>query len=155
MDWFEKITGFRELDYDETRTRLHVADSRLHSRYSARRYGVGVLETPSLAELRARAVHLLDRTANPLRVTCASGDVRRMHADPSNERALFQVASQFNLLEMPHPRVTPEQGVTAYESTERRAQHARSPRAPRPSTATTSHRSTAESDRPARGRSIA
>lgn len=39
-----------------------------------------------------------------------------MHADPQNEHALFQVASQFNLLEMMSERVTPEDGVTRYEA---------------------------------------
>jgi hypothetical protein len=38
-----------------------------------------------------------------------------MHEDPRNAGALFQAASQFNLLEMTSPRVTPEQGVGIYE----------------------------------------
>jgi hypothetical protein len=37
-----------------------------------------------------------------------------MHQSPKNAGALFQVASQFNLLEMVLPRVTPEHGVTRY-----------------------------------------
>ena len=37
-----------------------------------------------------------------------------MHAEPELEGALFQVASQFNLLEMTGPNVTPEDGVTRY-----------------------------------------
>src|SRR5258705_11006186 len=38
-----------------------------------------------------------------------------MHQVPENAGALFQVASQFNLLEMVSPTVTPEQGVTRYQ----------------------------------------
>lgn len=38
------------------------------------------------------------------------GDVRALHADPAYAGALFQVASQFNLLEMVFERVTPERG---------------------------------------------
>jgi hypothetical protein len=38
-----------------------------------------------------------------------------MHQAPENAGALFQVASQFNLLEMVSPRVTPEDGVTRYQ----------------------------------------
>ena len=38
-----------------------------------------------------------------------------MHGLPENRGALFQVASQFNMLEMVGPRVTPEEGVTRYE----------------------------------------
>jgi hypothetical protein len=37
-----------------------------------------------------------------------------MHADPLYRNAVFQVASQFNMLEMIGPGVTPEQGVTRY-----------------------------------------
>ena len=44
-----------------------------------------------------------------------SGDVRRLHQVPEYAGALFQVASQFNLLEMVSPEVTPEQGVTRYQ----------------------------------------
>jgi len=41
-------------------------------------------------------------------------DVQKLHSEPEYEGALFQVASQFNLLEMVSERVTPEQGVTGY-----------------------------------------
>jgi hypothetical protein len=41
-----------------------------------------------------------------------TGDVRQMHQSPENAGALFQVASQFNLMEMVSPTVTPEHGVT-------------------------------------------
>ena len=39
-----------------------------------------------------------------------------MHADPELDGALFQVASQFNLLEMTGPSATPEDGVTRYSA---------------------------------------
>lgn len=39
---------------------------------------------------------------------------RQMHHSPENAGALFQVASQFNLLEMTSPTVTPEHGITRY-----------------------------------------
>ena len=45
-------------------------------------------------------------------------DVKHLHQQPSNAGALFQVASQFNLLEMAHPTITPEQGVGIYEGDE-------------------------------------
>jgi len=44
-----------------------------------------------------------------------TGDVRQMHQSPENAGALFQVASQFNLLEMTGPEVSPEDGVTRYQ----------------------------------------
>lgn len=112
-DWFEKITGFRELPYEETQARLRVEAGRLHSAASDRHFAVGELEVPTLAELRSRAGSLR-RKSGRTKVTCVEGDARRLHADSVNRRAVFQVASQFNLLEMVGPSITPEHGVTRY-----------------------------------------
>jgi hypothetical protein len=43
-------------------------------------------------------------------------NVQHLHQDPANANAVFQVASQFNLLEMTSPGVTPECGVGIYEN---------------------------------------
>lgn len=43
-----------------------------------------------------------------------AGDARALHAEPDLAGALFQVASQFNVLEMVGEHVTPERGVTGY-----------------------------------------
>jgi hypothetical protein len=114
-DWFEQITGFKEAPYQQTQARLSVEDGRLVSAQSDRRCRVGRLETPTLAELRARVA------AGPgiegrLRDSVVRGDVRQLHARPENHGALFQVASQFNVLELVGPSVTPEHGVTRYVS---------------------------------------
>jgi hypothetical protein len=114
MDWFEKLTGFCETDYDDTRTKLVVEGSRLRSRVNGKDYGVGVLELVPLQALRAR-VKSAGGLPGRFKVSAVSGDVRRMHQSPENAGALFQVASQFNLLEMVSPTVTPEQGVTRYQ----------------------------------------
>jgi hypothetical protein len=115
MDWFERITGFRELDYDSTRSCLAIMDGRLVSSHSAATWAVGRLETPTLSDLRARAVGLTSGHG-PNRVQCLAADVRELHRRPENAGALFQVASQFNLLEMVGPNVTPEHGITRYET---------------------------------------
>jgi hypothetical protein len=47
-------------------------------------------------------------------VQASAGNLRALHRDPRFARALFQLASQFNLLEMVGRHVTPEQGVTRY-----------------------------------------
>ncbi|NPC56676.1 hypothetical protein [Caenimonas soli] len=114
MDWFKRITGFAELPYEETQRKLSVAKGRLLSQHTDRTWAVGQLETPSLAELRQRVDQLPVRAGGKLRVNCVQADVRRLHADSSSRGALFQVASQFNLLEMVGPNVTPEHGVTGY-----------------------------------------
>ena len=113
MDWFERLTGFRETSYAETQSRLSVIDGRLHSRGMDRTYAVGALTLPSLAELRS-AASAVRRSGQP-RLSIVEGDVRAMHRQPENHGALFQVASQFNMLEMVSSTVTPEDGVTRYE----------------------------------------
>jgi hypothetical protein len=114
MDWFEKLTGFRETSYDDTRAKLKVEGRQLHSLINRASYGVGELELVSLQTLRER-VNSAGGPSGRLRVSVVTGDVRRMHQLPENAGALFQVASQFNLLEMVSPAVTPEQGVTRYQ----------------------------------------
>jgi hypothetical protein len=114
MDWFEKLTGFRETDYERTQARLEVEGENLCSRVNGARYGVGELSLVSLHDLRERAA-LAGNRPGRLRSGIVSGDVGRMHQKPENAGALFQVASQFNLLEMVSPTVTPEHGVTRYQ----------------------------------------
>lgn len=111
MTWFHRITGFHEKDYAATQALLSVEEGRLVTPHTDARYAVGTLETPSLAELRARAA---DGGGAPSKVEIVTGDVRQLHAQAVNRGALFQVASQFNLLEMASQHVTPEQGVTRY-----------------------------------------
>ncbi|KAB2874592.1 MAG: hypothetical protein F9K36_07435 [Burkholderiaceae bacterium] len=115
VDWFEKITGFTEAGYEETRRLLSVRRGLLHSRRASLPWSVGTLETPTLAELRRRAA---DQFAGcePTRVRCIVADARALHALAPNAGAMFQVASQFNLLEMTGPDVTPESGVTRYQN---------------------------------------
>ena len=114
MDWFEKITGFKEASYAETQRLLSVQDGCLISKHTETRWSVGVLEMPTLAELRARAGPLISGRA-PTRVQCMAAGARELHREVSSAGALVQVASQFNLLEMVGPDVTPERGVTRYQ----------------------------------------
>jgi hypothetical protein len=114
MDWFERLTGFREMDYDDTRAKLKVERSRLQSLINRKSYGIGELELVPLQTLRER-VKSAGGLPPRLKVSVVTGDVRQMHQSPENVAALFQVASQFNLLEMVSPTVTPELGVTRYQ----------------------------------------
>jgi hypothetical protein len=115
MDWFEMLTGFREAGYDDTRVKLAVDGDRLKSLVNGKSYSIGELELVSLQALRER-VASAGALPGRLKVSVVSGDVRQMHQSPDNAGALFQVASQFNLLEMTGPEVTPEQGVTRYQN---------------------------------------
>jgi hypothetical protein len=114
MDWFERLTGFREQAYSSTRSQLRVEGKELCSLVNGKRYGIGKLELVSAAELRARAAKA-GGLPGRLSVSIVQGDVGKLHQAGENAGALFQVASQFNLLEMTSPHVTPEDGVTRYQ----------------------------------------
>lgn len=110
-DWFERLTGFREDGYEATRQRLAVHGDELVSRVNGKRFGIGELSLPTLADLRRRVDPSRGRRTS---VQAMAGDARKLHRDPQFAGALFQVASQFNLLEMPSQDVTPERGVAGY-----------------------------------------
>ena len=61
QDWFANLMGFREEGYDLTRSRLVVEDDVLVSTVNDKRYGIGSLEVPTLAELRTRVEVLRDK----------------------------------------------------------------------------------------------
>lgn len=115
-DWFDNLFGFQERSGEQVRTRLEVDGTVLRSRENGASYQIGVLETPSLGELRARAGRLPvgQVSRGSIRVRNVVGEAGALHADPGNAGGLFQVASQFNLLEMVSPSVSPEDGVTRY-----------------------------------------
>jgi len=115
MDWFERLTGFREASYNETRTKLRVEGNHLRSMVNNESYQIGQLELASLQALRERARSGTGLSGR-IKVRTVSGDVRELHQLPEYSAALFQVASQFNLLEMPCYDVTPEDGVSGYEN---------------------------------------
>jgi hypothetical protein len=114
MDWFERLTGFLETSYDDTRAKLKVEGSQLRSLVNGESYGIGELELMPLRTLREQ-VKSAGGPRGRLKASVVIGDVRQMHQASENSGALFQVASQFNLLEMTGPSVTPEDGVTRYQ----------------------------------------
>lgn len=82
-------------------------------------FHVGPFEDPQVSELRARVRAVAESNDAPqglggLSFENVAGESRSMHLDPSNAQAVFQVASQFNCLEMVGPDVRPEDGVTRY-----------------------------------------
>ncbi len=114
MEWFERLTGFRETSYDDTRRKLKVDGRQLQSLVNGKSYDIGGLELVPLRTLRERAKSAVALHGR-LTTSVVTGDVRKLHQSPENVGALFQVASQFNLLEMVSPNVTPELGVTRYK----------------------------------------
>ncbi|MCM2374687.1 hypothetical protein [Aporhodopirellula aestuarii] len=114
MTWFTKLTGIEEESPEQVRRELSIEGDQIVCP-NGKRFAFGRLETPKLSELR-QTVSQLDVPANPSTIREHVGDVRQLHADSANVGDLFQVASQFNLLEMTGPSVTPERGVGIYEN---------------------------------------
>ncbi|VWX63375.1 conserved hypothetical protein [Burkholderiales bacterium 8X] len=121
-NWFQKLTGFTEFSavgrsdpeaYRKTQQLLARTPHTVASLVNACEYRCGPLTTPSLAKLRKRASQL---PASPSRTSfkVLQADVRVLLNAPESAGSLFQVASQFNLLEMVSHHVTPEHGVTEY-----------------------------------------
>jgi len=111
-NWFKKLVGFEEETPEQVRENLLLENGRLTSKVNGAAYEVGKLEIPTLHELRTK-VQPEDQGKNKIREVI--GDVQTFHVHPENNGALFQAASQFNLLEMVHHDVTPEQGIGRYE----------------------------------------
>lgn len=113
--WFESLVGFREESPDQVRGNLELDGTIIRSLVNGRELQCGRLEIPSLGELQQLLQEQNFAGSSRTRVSEHVGDVRELHADPANAQALFQVASQFNLLEMMHPSVSPERGIDIYE----------------------------------------
>ena len=103
MNWFEKLTGFRETSYDDTRAKLKVVGRQLQSLVNGKAMASENLK-PCRSKHSARGWYPLGGLPGWLKVGLVTGDIRRMHKLPENVGALFQVASQFNLLEMTRPK---------------------------------------------------
>lgn len=121
--WFESMFGFEERQSsDRILQYLRVKPSaesvpngalELTSTLNGKSYLVGTFSTPSLQFLRDSAKPY--RTNERKQLKCfhiAVDDILETHS--KKPLATFQVASQFNCLEFPHPRQVPEDGVTSY-----------------------------------------
>jgi len=112
--WFELLTGFLEESPQQVRDNISVDGTQMTSNINGAAFICGELETPTLSELRKR-VDLCCSLSGRISVREVVANVQQLHTDEDNSGALFQVASQFNLLEMVSPHVTPEHGVGIYE----------------------------------------
>lgn len=112
--WFQQLTGFAEGSRAEVLAQLVEDGPFIVSRANARRMRRGELSLPSLAELR-RARSGAEPVGGLTTVDEVVADARELHAASASAGATFQVASQFNLLEMTDPSVTPDDGIDRYE----------------------------------------
>ncbi|NOZ34071.1 MAG: hypothetical protein GXO80_02100 [Chlorobi bacterium] len=111
--WFEKLTGFREESPEQVRANIEINGNKLISKINQKEYTFGKLEIPTLEELRRQLN--IEKYNSKIQVSEIVGDVQTLHEEIENNGAFFQVASQFNLLEMIGPHVTPEHGIDRYE----------------------------------------
>ena len=112
--WFKKLTGFSEESPQQIRKNLLLDGDTLTSKITGKSFTCGTLSTPSLGELRQQTQNI--ELAGQLSVSEIIADVQDLHIDTSNADSLFQVASQFNLLEMVSPDISPESGIDGYEN---------------------------------------
>lgn len=132
--FFKSLFGFHEVSYGETQKLLldmasfHRKNDVFASEKCVFRIGetdvdAGFFSMPSVAELRdAVKQRLAGVTSKPptfeshITVKNIVGEARSLHSDPLYDGAVIQCASQFNMLEFPSPRITPEAGITNYEA---------------------------------------
>ncbi len=114
MGWFTDLTGLIDDAPELVRSSYDFRNGTLIARHGPERLQAGQLATPSLADLRAQTADLIG-AGGALTACQIVGEAGALHAEPSNAGALFQVASQFNLLEMISPDVTPDDGISRYE----------------------------------------
>lgn len=114
--WFRELTGFVETSPDEVRSQLVLDSSRIVSQANGRVMHCGQLELASLDDLRGQVETLSHSNSGKLQLREVVADVRNLHTQPLHQHALFQVASQFNLLEMIGPNLRPEDGIDRYEN---------------------------------------
>jgi hypothetical protein len=107
MDWFQKTFGFKE-NKENIDKYISLSGNVLFIKDKI--YQVGRLSTPTIEELRTH----LPTTNGNIQISQITADVKELHRKKENEGALFQVASQFNLLEMISPQHTKEMGITIY-----------------------------------------
>jgi hypothetical protein len=115
MTWFEQLTGFPEKSPEQVRQNITLDGDTLTSRVNGQVMVCGQLEIPTLADLRRR-VRSGGQGRGKISLRELVANVQDLHTDVANAGSLFQVASQFNLLEMASPTVTPERGVGIYET---------------------------------------
>lgn len=112
--WFEQLTGFKEESPENVRNNLEINGNEFVSLVNSRKFSFGKLEIPTLAELKKQNKKI-KKYNGIIQVKEIVADVQELHCQVENANSLFQAASQFNLLEMVNPSVTPEQGIDRYE----------------------------------------
>ena len=115
--WFETLFGFTEnkniVDIMEQSVTVNNSIN-LRSKANGREFKVGQFIILSLYDLREKTKCYKKDTVDSVTVkNILTIDILIEHY--KNPHSLFQVASQFNILEMKSPKTIPEEGITNYE----------------------------------------
>ena len=111
--WFEQLTGFKEKSAEQVRQNLKIEGDSFISEINGQKFAFGQLQIATLKELTSEIQGI--NIEGKIRVSEIVADVQTLHQNLDNSNALFQAASQFNLLEMVGPHIMPENGITRYE----------------------------------------
>ena len=112
--WFRKLVGFDEISPENVQQNIEIIGNKLRSKVNGKSYQYGKLDICTLEHLRNEIA--VDDYKGKISLSEIVANVQKLHSFKENENALFQAASQFNLLEMVSPNITPEQGVDIYEN---------------------------------------
>jgi hypothetical protein len=112
--WFKKLTGFTEKSPEQVRRNFIIDGTDFISKINNERFTFGSLDTPTLLQLKKKSPSI-ESYQGKIQVREIVANVEELHCNIDNANALFQAASQFNLLEMISPNITPEQGIDRYE----------------------------------------
>lgn len=112
--WFQQLTGFKEKSSQQVRSNLTIEGDTFVSKVNGKRFTFGQLQIASLAQLKEQSPGR-EIFKDKIKVSEIVADARTLHDQAENSGALFQAASQFNLLEMVGPHIMPENGIDRYE----------------------------------------
>lgn len=113
--WFEKLVGFKEENPDQVKENLILDKDTITSKINSQKYTCGTLEVTSLKELK-KSASPIEIYKDRISISEIVGNIQELHIDSNNQNSIFQAASQFNLLEMIGPHVSPVKGVGIYEN---------------------------------------
>lgn len=116
LDWFEEQFGFEESQEAVKKYfKFDMSKKVLQSSKKRKTFYVGDFETPSVKDLKEKIISSSSADLGGLTFENIIGDATQLHLAEENAGSVFQVASQFNCLEMVGPSMTPEMGITIYE----------------------------------------
>jgi len=112
--WFRNLIGFEEISPENVRKNIIIEKDKITSKVNGKSFQFGRLELSTLKTLKEKSkINLYNKE---LTIKEIVGNVQEFHCNPQNKNALFQAASQFNLLEMINPNINPEKGIDRYEN---------------------------------------